>query len=291
MTLRIGLLWGLLSACATVPTPGATLPSPSASAPSPVSLSGVAEHERGDLDGAISAARGTLTELGRSGLDAPGLRFLVAAWLVEAREIAQAQAEFRRVRDAEGAAADLSRRASRELDRLGAPPLLATSPRPTEATPPESGQGPQTPVDLPTQAHDGIGQDLGLPPQPPEAPTQGPSADPRSLLDRARGQVVSGRILDAARTFELLVGTSLADQAMKERAAAVDSWVQSERERAGKLFVGTKERASPEARRSGAEAVIELLSGLMRDFPTSRWIPKVEENLRAVQRWLGHESP
>ncbi len=73
------------------------------------------------------------------------------------------------------------------------------------------------------------------------------------------------------------------------RSEAVDGWVHTERERAGKLFLAARGEQDADARRQGLEQVVAVLAGLLADYPDSSYADAISRNLQLVKRELGPE--
>jgi hypothetical protein len=71
------------------------------------------------------------------------------------------------------------------------------------------------------------------------------------------------------------------------RGEAVDGWVHSERERAGRLFLEARAIQEPEARRQAYQEVVDVLEGLLADYPDSSYASAITRNLQLVKRELG----
>lgn len=71
------------------------------------------------------------------------------------------------------------------------------------------------------------------------------------------------------------------------RGEAVDGWVHSERERAGRLFLEARAIQEPDARRAAYQGVVAILEGLLGDYPDSSYASAITRNLQLVKRELG----
>ena len=64
---------------------------------------------------------------------------------------------------------------------------------------------------------------------------------------------------------------------------AVDGYVHAERERAGNLYVRAREMPEGEVRDAAVNDVVEVLKGLLRDYPESSYVDALERNLELVR--------
>jgi len=114
-------------------------------------------------------------------------------------------------------------------------------------------------------------------------------------LEESREALSKGEYLTAIQRLDTLVvelGPVVAEDEPDEqlatlRSEAVDGWVHSERERAGRLFLAAREQTDTDARREGLQEVVSILEVLLVDYPDSTYADAINRNLQLVKRELG----
>lgn len=120
------------------------------------------------------------------------------------------------------------------------------------------------------------------------AQAQTDRASQEALLQEGRSLVAAGEYRKAVEHLRKLDGTPLQSDARREAAGAVDTLVQEERRRAGRLVVAARKRSDAVQRRAGLQEVRDILAGLLSEFPESSYADRVAENLRVVEAELGN---
>jgi hypothetical protein len=116
-----------------------------------------------------------------------------------------------------------------------------------------------------------------------EAERRAQQAEQDAILANARALVVAGDVRDALLLFAQLDGTPLRSTARKESREASETWVRSERERAGGLFVAARKLRDQVEKRSALEEVERIINVLIDEFPDSDYVERLRTNLTAVQ--------
>ncbi len=182
----------------------------------------------------------------------------------------------------------------------------------TEAFQPLVGQGPVIsdplgPVAVPIQEEHLGAQELSVGPASlaAEETGSGPSAvegadgepvtvtperDQRAVqaevAELARQALAESRYQDALVALDELPDLIQDEALLTLRGEAMDGLVHQERERAGRLFLQSRELEDPDARLAGYQEVKELLEGLIRDYPDSSYASAIARNLQLVEREL-----
>lgn len=117
-------------------------------------------------------------------------------------------------------------------------------------------------------------------PDAPEVPD-----DPEQVSELVRTALAAGEYKDALQLLTPYKTSPAWPQLESLWTEAVDGWVHLERERAGQLFINS--RSLPTAERLIAvEGVVELLEGLLRDYPETSFRGAINGNLKLVRQEL-----
>ncbi len=112
-------------------------------------------------------------------------------------------------------------------------------------------------------------------------------------LQAAREALSKGAYLEAIEQLDALQADTAGgddepdEQLATLRSEAVDGWVHTERERAGRLFLEAREISDAEARSEALSEVVAILEGLLGDYPESSYAEAINRNLQLVKRELG----
>jgi len=113
-------------------------------------------------------------------------------------------------------------------------------------------------------------------------------------LEEARESLARGHYASAIRAIEPLreaaAGGAQGDDVEALWSEAVDGFVHAERERASVLFLEARDVEDDGARASAMEEVLDLLEGLVEDYPESAYTSALKRNIELVKRAVEEAS-
>jgi len=99
-------------------------------------------------------------------------------------------------------------------------------------------------------------------------------------IESARASLAAGDYREAIASLEAHRDDPDVERLWDE---AVDGFVHAERERAGNLYVRAREMPEGEVRDAAVDDVVDILEGLLREYPDSSYVEAIERNLELVR--------